>query len=121
MVKRIAVTSFCEDLANNILHSIVPSHLGSRQLPKRTHRKFGKATLIRPMPQFAWFEYRPTQQVTPQFSWWSYGRASRYLMNKFGIIEERVVSVWEMYRRTLPEDSKRVNSRGEEEFLLQVA
>ena len=121
MVTSIAFTSFCKDLANHALHSIAPSHLGSRQPPKRTHGKNGKATLIRLMPQFAWFEYRPTEKVTPQFSWWSYGRASRYLINKFGIIEERVVSVWEMYRRKLPEDSKRVNSRGEEEFLLQVA
>ena len=121
MVKGIAVTSFCKDLANHALHGIVSSHLGSRQPPKRTHGKNGKATLIRLMPQFAWFEYRPTEKVTPQFSWWSYGRASRYLINKFGIIEERVISVWEMYRRMLPEDSKRVNSRGGEEFLLQVA
>ena len=42
-------------------------------------------------------------------------------MNKFGIIEERVLSVWEMYRRMLPKDSKRMNWKGEEEFLIQVA
>ena len=122
MVKSIAVTNFCKDSANHALHSIVPSQCGSRQQPpKRTHGKKGKGRLIRPMPQFAWFEYRPNQNGKPQFSWWSYGRASRYLMNKFGIIEERVLSVWEMYRRMLPKDSKRMNWKGEEEFLIQVA
>ena len=73
------------------------------------------------MPQFEWFEYRSKETVTPQFSWWTYRRAARYLMNKFGIVEERVVSVWEMYMRKLPKDCKRVNRNGEEEFLLQVA
>ena len=63
----------------------------------------------------------PHSNLTPQFSWWTYGRVARYLINKFGIIEERVVRVWEMYRRMLPKDSIRVNWKGEEEFLIQVA
>ena len=73
------------------------------------------------MPQFEWFEYRSKENVTPQFSWWTYRRAARYLMNKFGIVEERVVSVWEMYMRKLPKGCNRVKWNGEEEFLLQVA